>query len=52
LNEHKEVLLDLLNDRLEKDFQISEGNLYRKIMDEGLSGVKAYDNLIEEKCLF
>lgn len=44
---HKEEIAEILKDKLEEPFTLSEGNLYVKIMDEGLNGTEAYNNLIK-----
>lgn len=44
---HKEEITEILKDKLEEPFTLSEGNLYVKIMDEGLNGTEAYNNLIK-----
>jgi hypothetical protein len=44
---HKEEIAELLKDKLEEPFALSEGNLYIRIMDEGLNGTEAYNNLIK-----
>ncbi|CAD8170403.1 unnamed protein product [Paramecium octaurelia] len=38
-------------DRLEQGISISQGNLFRLLMDENLQGTRAYKDLIQEKCL-
>jgi len=43
---HEFEILDLLDDKLEPEFDLSSDNLYVKIMDEGLDFPKAYNNLI------
>jgi hypothetical protein len=39
-----------MNDGLDQ-VEISKDNLYVKIIDEGKEGTKAYNNLIQKKCL-
>ncbi|CAD8142537.1 unnamed protein product [Paramecium octaurelia] len=38
-------------DKLDQGIEISEGNLFRLVMDENLPGTKKYKDLIQQKCI-
>lgn len=48
---HEYEILEILEDKLEPEFDLSKDNLYVKIMDEGLDFPESYSNLIQKDCL-